>query len=79
MTFSAKKFFISCSFVIAMCCSAYSQDLRRALNFAEGSTVEIVNKNGRVTVKTAPSGFGIVASSAKGCRRPRSDNGQGGR
>jgi len=66
MTFSAKKFFISCSFVIAMCCSAYSQDLRRALNFAEGSTVEIVNKNGRVTVKTAPSGFGIVASSAKG-------------
>lgn len=66
MTFSAKKFFISCSFVIAMCCSAHSQDLRRSLNFAEGSTVEIVNKNGRVTVKTVPSGFGIVASSAKG-------------
>lgn len=66
MTFSAKKFLISCSFVIALCCSAYSQELRLSLNFTTGSTVEIVNKNGRVTVKTAPSGFGIVASSAKG-------------
>ncbi|MFT3744842.1 MAG: VWA domain-containing protein [Pyrinomonadaceae bacterium] len=49
-----------------MSCLAYSQDFRRTLNFSEGSTVQITNKNGRVTVKTATSGFGLIASSNKG-------------
>ncbi|MEQ1606470.1 MAG: VWA domain-containing protein [Pyrinomonadaceae bacterium] len=45
---------------------SFSQDVRRAISTAEGSTIEIVNKNGRVAVKTAASGFGLTASSAKG-------------
>ncbi len=66
MTFWAKKFFIAGGLILAMWQATSTQDVRRTIDAAEGSVIEIVNKNGRVGVKTAASGFGLIASSAKG-------------
>lgn len=66
MTFSAKKILLTIGFTLAFWHVASSQDLKRDLGVGEGGTVEIVNKFGRVGVKTSESGSGITASSAKG-------------
>lgn len=80
MTFSAKKFVLTCGLILAMWQLSFSQDIRRTLNLAEGSTIEIINKNGRVAVKTASSGFGLTATSAKGVSDPEVKvSGDGGR
>ncbi len=66
MTFSVTKFFFFCILGLASPLLASSQELARALTLGEGSTIEIINKSGKVGVTATATGFGFTASSAKG-------------
>ena len=66
MSLSVKKILFTIGFTLAFWHSADAQDLKRELSVGEGGTVEIVNKFGRVGLKTASEGSALTASSAKG-------------
>lgn len=66
MNLSVKKIFCAIGFTFALWHVAVSQDLKRELNFREGTAVEIINNYGRVVVNAAVGGFGVTATSAKG-------------
>ena len=70
MTFSAKKFLLTFSFILAIWQPGFSQDVKRELNIVEGNTVEIINKYGRVAVVAASTGASLTATSTKGISDP---------
>jgi VWFA-related protein len=66
MTFLSRKPILILGFLLAFTPGAYGQELRRDLNFSSGSPIQIVNKSGRVSVKTAEKGYSLIAVSPKG-------------
>jgi len=65
MILLVKKILLTTGFVLLFWHAAILQDLRRDLNVADGGTVEIVNKYGRVGVKATGSSFGLSVVSPK--------------
>lgn len=66
MTFSPRKPIFLLGFLFIFIATISGQELRRELGVITGSTLQVVNKIGRVSVRTAESGFTLTASSAKG-------------
>lgn len=66
MTFSLRKPLILLGFLLATIPTTSGQELRRELSVGPNSTINVVNRSGRVSVKTAESGFFLFASSSKG-------------
>ena len=66
MTFLSRKPVLPLGFLLLILVSSgFAQELRRDLSGA-GSTIQIINKSGRVSIKTADSGFSLVATSSGG-------------
>jgi len=66
MSFLLKNTLFTIGFVIFVSSVTFAQNLVRDISVRDGSTVDIVNKYGRVSIKTAAAGFGLTATSAKG-------------
>lgn len=66
MTFSLRQFLWTAFLIVAAIVSAGAQDLKRDLALAEGASLVVSNRHGRVTITTVDSGFALTAKSPNG-------------